>query len=260
MSENGLKEQGDSEEADSSLSKVHVEVEQGKHASTTWQRKLDSKVNVPSEYTLRYREIMHLAPLGVRLWHHVNEETAKGRGSIIDPFHRRLITNCHGIPLGGMGSGSIGRSYKGEFQRFQLFPRTCEDSPVMANQFSVFVSRPTGEKYSTVLCPGNPEVLKGRRTSGIGSWDWKLNEKKCTYHALYPRAWTVYEGEPDPELKIVCRQISPFIPHNYKESSFPVSVFTFTLSNCGKTAADVTLLFTWAVRNICCIFLLIRSI
>lgn len=83
-------------------------------------------------------------------------------------------------------------------------------------------------------------------------------------------------GAPDPELNIVCRQISPFIPHNYKESSFPVAVFTFTvrksntmqhsmffyknvghkwlpynvfpqLSNSGKTAADVTLLFTWAV-------------
>lgn len=36
-------------------------------------------------------------------------------------------------------------------------------------------------------------------------------------------------GEPDPELKMVCRQISPVIPHNYKESSFPVSVFTFTV-------------------------------
>lgn len=36
-------------------------------------------------------------------------------------------------------------------------------------------------------------------------------------------------GEPDPALKIVCRQISPVIPDNYKESSFPVSAFTFTV-------------------------------
>lgn len=36
-------------------------------------------------------------------------------------------------------------------------------------------------------------------------------------------------GEPDPDLKIVCRQISPIIPHNYKESSFPVAVFTYTV-------------------------------
>ncbi|KAF2290448.1 hypothetical protein GH714_013247 [Hevea brasiliensis] len=110
----------------------------------------------------------------------------------------------------------------------------------------VFVSRPNGKKFSTVLCSSRPEIPKESRSSGIESWDWNLEGEKCTYHALFPRAWTTYEGEPDPELKIVCRQISPFIPHNYKESSFPVSVFTFTLSNHGRTSADVTLLFTWA--------------
>lgn len=56
----------------------------------------------------------------------------------------------------------------------------------------------------------------------------------------------ILQGEPDPSLRIVCRQISPFIPHNYKESSFPVAAFTFTLLNLGTTSADVTLLFTWA--------------
>uniref|UniRef100_A0A2P2LND9 Non-lysosomal glucosylceramidase n=1 Tax=Rhizophora mucronata TaxID=61149 RepID=A0A2P2LND9_RHIMU len=89
-------------------------------------------------------------------------------------------------------------------------------------------------------------TLRGAAVSGIQSWDWNLKGHNSTYHALYPRAWTVYEGEPDPELKIVCRQISPIIPHNYKESSFPVSVFTYTLQNFGKTDADVSLLFTWA--------------
>ena len=39
----------------------------------------------------------------------------------------------------------------------------------------------------------------------------------------------LHAGEPDPNLKIVCRQISPVIPHNYKESSFPAAVFTFTV-------------------------------
>jgi uncharacterized protein (DUF608 family) len=36
-------------------------------------------------------------------------------------------------------------------------------------------------------------------------------------------------GEPDPGLSIVCRQISPIIPHNYQQSSYPVAVFTFTV-------------------------------
>ncbi|XP_038989507.1 non-lysosomal glucosylceramidase-like isoform X2 [Phoenix dactylifera] len=166
--------------------------------------------------------------------------------SFVDPMKKRIATSCQGVPLGGIGAGSIGRSYKGDFQRWQLFPGICEDKPVLANQFSVFISRSDGKKYSAVLSPGNPEALKGNNISGAGSWDWNLNGQKSTYHALYPRAWTVFDGEPDPDLKIICHQISPFIPHNYQESSYPVAVFTFTLINLGKTAAKVTLLFSWA--------------
>jgi len=78
----------------------------------------------------------------------------------------------------------------------------------------VFVSRSSGEKYSTVLCPGSLEMLKETVVSGIGSWDWNLNGYNSTCHALFPRAWTVYEGEPDPELKyfvVKFRLLSPII-------------------------------------------------
>ncbi|XP_021719144.1 non-lysosomal glucosylceramidase-like isoform X1 [Chenopodium quinoa] len=220
-------------------------VNPGEPIKPSWQRKLDHDEKVPSEFGLSVRECVQLAPIGYRLWRHVREEAGKGRGAIIDPFFKRTVTSDHGVPLGGIGAGSIGRSYKGEFQRWQIFPRTCEDKPVLANQFSVFVSRPNGEKYSSVLCPPNPEMLKGTTASGIGSWDWNLKGNYSTYYALYPRSWTVYDGEPDPTLSIVCRQLSPIIPHNYKESSFPVAVFTFTLSNFGNKEAEVSLLFTW---------------
>jgi len=29
---------------------------------------------------------------------------------------------------------------------------------------------------------------------GIESWDWNMTGEKSTYHALYPRSWTVYDG------------------------------------------------------------------
>lgn len=38
--------------------------------------------------------------------------------------------------------GSIGRSYKGEFQQFKLFPKVCEEAPILTNQFSVSLSCP----------------------------------------------------------------------------------------------------------------------
>ncbi|KAM1014728.1 hypothetical protein ACFX2C_044680 [Malus domestica] len=232
----------DNEHSDSSLEKV----DPGKPASLTWQRKLNSTGDAPLPFNLYLKEIIHLAPIGIRLWRHLREEAAKGREGFINPFVKHHLTSNHGVPLGGIGAGSIGRSYSGDFQRWQLFPGRCEEKPVLADQFSVFVSRTNGEKYFTVLCPRIPDVLKESQVSGIGSWDWNLNGDNSTYHALFPRAWSVYDGEPDPALKIVCRQISPFIPHNYKESSLPVSVFTYTIYNSGKTAADVTLLFTWA--------------
>lgn len=39
--------------------------------------------------------------------------------------------------LTDFSAGSIGRTYRGEFQRFQLFPGICEEVPILANQFSV---------------------------------------------------------------------------------------------------------------------------
>lgn len=221
-------------------------VDPGQPAPLTWQRKINDDGKEKLGFSLSIPEKFLLAPFVFRLFRHYIEETAKGQVAMYNPFRNWMAVSSLGIPLGGVGAGSIGRSFKGYFQHWQLFPDICEENPVLANQFSVFVSRPNGRKYSTVLSPRSPEILKGSKNPGIESWDWNLNGQNCTYHALYPRSWTVYDGEPDTELKITCRQISPVIPHNYQQSSLPVAVFTFTLMNLGKTPAEVTLLFTWA--------------
>ncbi|XP_059297313.1 uncharacterized protein LOC132050203 isoform X2 [Lycium ferocissimum] len=242
MLENGVEEEGRRPFSDSLLQKV----DPGKPPLLTWQRKLNCSGSNPTHFSPSIREILHMLPLGLRLWRHINEEAAKGTVIHQSWIHTTSVFSHVIMAFHLVGLGSIGRSLRGEFQRFQLFPRKCEDTPILANQFSVFISRPNGENFSTVLCSRGPEELKTDTGMGIESWKWKLDGENCTYHALYPRAWTVYDGVPDPELSIVCRQLSPFIPHNYKDSSFPVAVFTFTLSNSGKTDADVTLLFTWA--------------
>uniref|UniRef100_A0A0D9XKI8 Non-lysosomal glucosylceramidase n=1 Tax=Leersia perrieri TaxID=77586 RepID=A0A0D9XKI8_9ORYZ len=91
------------------------------------------------------------------------------------------------------------------------FREALGESSRIGISFLIFVSRDGGnKKYSSVLAPGH------------------------------------HEGEPDPDLKISCRQISPFIPHDYKDSSLPTSVFVYTLVNTGKDRAKVSLLMTWA--------------
>lgn len=233
-----------SSELEETKAVLHMDCE--KPPAISWERTFDDEGKKVAMFSMTLNDMMAIVPLMIKMLGLNLKDNAKGLASVYDPL-KKWMDNCYrGVPLGGIGAGSIGRSYRGYFQQFQIFPSIYEEKPILANQFSAFISRPDGKRYSTVLSAPNADVLKGIDKAGIGSWDWKLKEKNCTYHGLFPRSWTVYNGEPDPEIKITCRQISPFIPHNYKESSFPVAVFTFTLHNSGSTPADVTLLFTWA--------------
>ncbi|XP_006661858.2 non-lysosomal glucosylceramidase-like isoform X1 [Oryza brachyantha] len=222
----------------------------GSPPEQAWRRRLNSHANLLKEFSVTFMEAMRMMSLGLRLWSYVREEASHGRKAPIDPFTKEKCkpSASQGVPLGGMGSGSISRGFRGEFKNWHIIPGLCETSPVMENQFSIFVSRDGGnKKFSSVLSPGHHEGLrKCNDDSGISSWDWNLSGQHSTYHALFPRAWTVYDGEPDPDLKISCRQISPFIPHDYKDSSLPTSVFVYTLVNTGKDRAKVSLLMTWA--------------
>ncbi|KAJ9182412.1 hypothetical protein P3X46_006410 [Hevea brasiliensis] len=214
-----------------------------------WRRRLNSHANILKEFSVTFKEAVKMVRLGIRLWSYVREEASHGRKAPIDPFTRESCkpSASQGVPLGGMGSGSISRGFRGEFRQWQIVPGICDASPVMANQFSIFISRDGGnKKYASVLAPGQHEGLGKAGDQGISSWGWNLSGQHSTYHALFPRAWTIYDGEPDPDLKISCRQISPFIPHNYRDSSLPTAVFVYTLVNTGKERAKVNLLFTWA--------------
>uniref|UniRef100_A0A0D9XQQ1 Non-lysosomal glucosylceramidase n=1 Tax=Leersia perrieri TaxID=77586 RepID=A0A0D9XQQ1_9ORYZ len=225
MVENGVPEQPKGVSRNKPRAQINGHsVDPGQLPELTWEHNLsDIDYDLPS-FRLTWSETFQLAGLGLRLGRHILEETSKGRAAVIDPMKKRIAKSDQGVPLGGIGSGSIGRSYKGDFQRWQLFPGTCEERPVLANQFSAFISRKDGRNYSSVLHPGKPDLPKGSNISGIGSWDWNMSGQNSKYHALYPRSWTIYNGEPDPDVNIVCRQISPIIPHNYQQSSYPNSV------------------------------------
>ena len=120
----------------------------------------------------------------------------------------------NGAPLGGFGSGSIGRSHRGEFSRWHLDVGNHLYNPdVDANQFSVYIDDGDGKK-SWVMNPKNPSPL---------GWNG-LPNNPGTYHALYPRAWYEYSFNGMP-LELIQEQFSPIIPNNYKETSFPVGVF-----------------------------------
>ena len=60
-------------------------------------------------------------------------------------------------------------------------------SIVHADQFSVRVTR--GDKVFTQVL----SVEDGKEAEAMKGWKWSMPPSIGTYHALFPRAWTVYE-------------------------------------------------------------------
>ncbi|MFX1538421.1 MAG: GH116 family glycosyl hydrolase [Promethearchaeota archaeon] len=140
-----------------------------------------------------------------------------------------------GLPLGGLGAGSIGRTYRGDFARWHLDIGKHKFESLYANQFSVFVSQ---NSQSTA------HVLAVRDAETNLDWNWDMPANGGTYYALFPKAWFVYDWSKLP-VNIIQKQFSPIIPGNYKESSYPVGVFEFTIENPTNEALTLGLMFTW---------------
>jgi non-lysosomal glucosylceramidase len=178
-----------------------------------------------------------MLPLYLRMRAYMKQQTEAG----FDPINMAPEERGEpreGVPLGGIGCGSIGRGWRGDFRRWQLRPGFVQPNPVLADAFTVRVERAGEEPVAQVLFPGRPE------DGSLSAWRWDMPADKGAYHALFPRAWTVYE-EPVPGVRLTCRQVSPVIPHNYRESSLPAAVFNWTIENLQDTPAAVSLMFTF---------------
>ncbi|XP_073242353.1 non-lysosomal glucosylceramidase-like isoform X1 [Porites lutea] len=209
-----------------------------------WRVHLDNTFSLKPQpcYLPRWSQIPRLLGLGWRFMKYATRERKNGRVPFIDPFSTNPCRQVYGVPLGGIGCGSIGRGWKGEFNRWQISPGMYNYTYVEANQFIVCVRKKGRTAYQAVLSPNRPNgVLCGRSLQG---WNWGFNGCHATYHALYPRAWTIYYL-PGQNIKLVCRQISPIFPNDYKDTSLPVCVFIWDIENNNDEEVEVSIMFTF---------------
>jgi non-lysosomal glucosylceramidase len=168
--------------------------------------------------------------------------------AIGDPFTTAMTAKeiiddgpWQGLPLGGLGAGTISRTYRGDFARWHLDIGRHLYRSNAVDQFSLRVrSGEAGSVDSRVLSVYRPE------DGSLSWWNWDVNVKPGNrYHALFPKAWFHYTDLPTPGLELTSEQFSPFLPGNYKESSYPVAVFRWKAINHGKEKLTVTLMFSW---------------
>lgn len=163
----------------------------------------------------------------------------RGRRVIMDYLNAEEGKQIYGAPIGGIGSGTIGRGFSGEFCRFQLRPGMYEYSTVFANQFIVTIK---DENDKTIF----QSLLSSyvRPNKDLISWQSNINPDDCHYTGLYPRSWTEIDLSKY-GIKLICRQTSPVIPHNYKDSSLPCAIFIWTVENVSDVDRKVSLTFTF---------------
>uniref|UniRef100_A0A914GQL3 Non-lysosomal glucosylceramidase n=1 Tax=Globodera rostochiensis TaxID=31243 RepID=A0A914GQL3_GLORO len=152
---------------------------------------------------------------------------------IFRPFHHYPY---NALPCGAIGSGSIGRDFRGAFCKFNLRPGLVQQhsEPIKADQFILTLMSAEGVLVrQTVLSA----VTSFAASDDLSSWDFSLSPKDVTYRALYPRAWTKFEL-PEEKVVVLMRQISPVLPRDYKNASLPCTLFTFRVLNNSERALN----------------------
>jgi non-lysosomal glucosylceramidase len=141
-----------------------------------------------------------------------------------------------GVPIGGIGAGSIGRTQRGDFARWHLDVGRHRFESIAASQFSLFVDNGSA-RSAHVLSTVRPEA-------GAPGFAFDLPVGAGSYHALFPYAWYVVDWDQLP-VRIVQRQFSPVLPHNYRESSYPVGIFETTIENRSSGPVTTGLMLSW---------------
>ena len=143
-----------------------------------------------------------------------------------------------GAPVGGFGAGTFSRTYRGNFERWHIKAGIHKYQDVPANQFAVF-AQPEGE-------PSVAQVLSTQKPQGndLSSWNWNYPVGAGEYAALYPKSWFAYKS-PQLPVTLTLEQFSPILPDNYKESSYPVAVYNWYITNPTQKRVTVSILFSW---------------
>jgi non-lysosomal glucosylceramidase len=143
-----------------------------------------------------------------------------------------------GVPIGGIGSGSIGRTYRGDFRRWHLTVGDHRSETVPGDAWSLFVEG-GGTRDARVLAALEDDSGRG--------WGTDMPVGGGTYHALVPRAWFDYAWDGLP-IRVVEEQLSPLLPGDYSAAALPVGVSTWSLENATTDEMTVGIMLTWVDR------------
>ncbi|HET7209713.1 MAG TPA: GH116 family glycosyl-hydrolase, partial [Terriglobales bacterium] len=142
-----------------------------------------------------------------------------------------------GAPVGGFGSGTFSRTYRGDFSRWHIKAGVHKYQTIYSNQFAMYQKAEGSEAVAQALSADHGN-------GSLGSWKWNYPVGAGDYYSLYPKSWFDYRWDKFP-AHVVLEQFSPVLPDNYRESSYPVAVYRWHAENPTQKPVTVSILFSW---------------
>jgi len=153
------------------------------------------------------------------------------------------------FPLGGIGTGSVSLSGKGELVDWEIFNRPNKGS-IMPFSFFTIWAKEDGEKSITKVIQGKPTPpftgsLSSAIHRGFGFGVTRFNGAglphldSCKFKGEYPFAYIDFKDSKLP-LRVSLEAYNPFIPLNDKDSGIPIAIFNFQIKNTSKKDVSLT--------------------
>lgn len=137
-----------------------------------------------------------------------------------------------GVALGGFGTGSFMYNISGSFGPFQALDNVIYKRKWFS-EAAFHIYEKQGSKKIVKCLATDPKIKK--------AWD-KIKTGDAHYYALQPKGWVNYSCF---KADISQKFFSPIIPHNYKETSYPVAIWQFQLYNPTGKNMEISVMLTF---------------
>ncbi len=147
------------------------------------------------------------------------------------------------FPLGGIGTGTVSMGGRGELRDWEIFNRPAKRR-ILPFSFMALWARPTGGSGILKVVEGPPlPPFRGWNGFSRESGQGLPHFQKARFSGKYPIAKVEFEDESLP-VAVSLEAFNPFIPLNVDDSSLPVVVFKYRVTNRTSKPVDVSLAFS----------------
>ncbi len=180
------------------------------------------------------------------------------KGELVETYSTESRVRS-GVALGGIGTGSIELRKDGRFYNWTIFnnwpketgtpfliPVDQDESPMSSLLFFKVRYQVEGEEPQIKILQINDGLGEGNISGLVYYFPWMSAVQNIEYKARFPFV-NIKFSDPDMPFVVHMEAWSPFIPHDVKSSSLPVSYFDFTIE--AKTDKKVDVMLIASQRN-----------